>query len=227
MCYTWRFELLDLIQEGNLGLMEAIERHEVSTGHPLSALAGRCISSALSRAIWERDGLMRLKGTVPREVGRMEKVTHRLTLQLGREPSRAEVAREMQMDEHRVDKLLEWQRHYRAESLERLLLQEGAEERLGSVNLFGVQSAEDAGEWIGLQEVVCRVMQAALSPGQRRVLWLRLGLDQEGESRKPGEVAQLLGKPLASVHAVETQAKKRLRDALALRGFGPEGEEVA
>ena len=224
--YTWRLELLDLIQEGNLGLMEAIERHEVSTGHPLSALAGRCISSALFRAIWERDGLMRLKGAAPKEVGRLEKAERRLMLQLGRQPSRAEIAREMQLDEQRVDKLRQWQRQFRGESLEGLLSQE-AEERLGSVNLFGGQDIEDAEGWIGLQEVVSHVMQVALTPGQRRVLWLRLGLDQQGESRQPGEVAQLLNKPLPSVHSVETQAKKRLREALALRGVGPHGEEVA
>lgn len=66
--YTRRLEWFDLIQEGNLGLLEAIERHDVRTGYRLSALGGRCTSCRLCAAIWERDGLVPLPSKVSRVV---------------------------------------------------------------------------------------------------------------------------------------------------------------
>jgi DNA-directed RNA polymerase sigma subunit (sigma70/sigma32) len=125
--YTRRLEWSDLIQEGNLGLMEAIERHEVRTGYRLLALAGRCISSRLFAAIWERGGLAPLPSRVSRAVARVEKAERHLVLLLGREPSSAEIARQVGVNEDRLCQLLTW-RLSQVESLEGLLVEEDAGE---------------------------------------------------------------------------------------------------
>ncbi len=213
--YARRLELSDLIQEGNLGLMEAIERHDVRTGYRLSALAGRCISSRLCGAVWEWDGVVHLPRGVSRALAQVEKAERHLGLVLGREPSRAEVAREVGVSEDRLSQLLAWRRVCQMESLEELLVEEDAEEHWGCVGLGGERSSDDGGSGADLEEAVQQAGEGLLSPGQWAVIRLRYGLDGEGESRQPSEVAQLLGKPPYSVYTLESQAKNRLRPVLA------------
>jgi DNA-directed RNA polymerase sigma subunit (sigma70/sigma32) len=213
--YTRRLEWSDLIQEGNLGLMEAIERHDVRTGYRLSALAGRCISTRLFAAIWERDGLVPLPGGVSRALARVAKAERHLVLVLGREPSSAELAREVGVSEDRLCQLLAWRRVSQVESLEGLLVEEDTEEHWGCVGLAGERSSDDGGSGADLEEVVQQACEGLLSPGQWAVIRLRYGLDDGGEQHQPREVAQLLGKPSYSVYTLESQAKNRLRPVLA------------
>jgi DNA-directed RNA polymerase sigma subunit (sigma70/sigma32) len=212
--YTRRLEWSDLIQEGNLGLMEAIERHEVRTGYRLSALAGRRISSRLFAAIWERDGLVPLPSGVSRALARVEKAQRHLALALGREPSCAELAREVGVSEDRLSQLLAW-RLSQVESLEGLLVEEDAEGHWGCVGLDGERSSDEGGSGADLEEAVQQAGEGLLSAGQWAVIRLRYGLDDGGEPRQPSEVAQLLGKPPYAVYTLENQAKNRLRPVLA------------
>ncbi len=220
-------EVLDLVQEGNIGLLQAIEHYDARLGCPLRALASRCIRQALWRARCDRDGLVRLPEEMYTLLSRMHQVEYRLLRTLGREPTLAEIAAALRVREEKLSRMIELS-HQSVESLQGLLRDvENVEDRHSFVSLFEVAVVAETNRQSELRHALHHALETALPHKQREVICLRYGLDEEGQARTQDGVAEMLQVCQARVWTAEKRAKERLRAALAPLYELSENEEVA
>ncbi len=193
-------ELMDLIQEGNVGLLQAIDGNDTSKGYSLAGLAGRCIRDAILQALYYRDRQVRFSmRTEP--------------LSLGRDPSLEELAAALSLDREKVEELLALSEQGQVESLHLLLDEDEQEERSDFVTLFGASVVAEDARQVQLAEAVHQAVETALSINEREVLHLRYGFD--GACHLQREAAVVLGMMPNSIQRIERRAKARLREQLA------------
>src|SRR2546430_3692791 len=122
--YARGLELPDLIQEGNLGLLEAIERFDARRGCGLSTMAGWWIRAAIHSALLNHNGIVRLPKSIRRLMSRLSHIEEQLVFELGHEPSVAEIATEMEVSEEKVAELLLLRDREQIGSIEAILEEE-------------------------------------------------------------------------------------------------------
>jgi RNA polymerase primary sigma factor len=214
-------ELPDLIQEGNMGLMQALEDYDVGCGYPLATVIGHFVRHAMWEALRSRDRLIRLPGHVHKAVSRLDRLRHELLAVLDHEPSSAELAGAMGVSEEALVELEQAERCQEVASLQALVAQADGEDYSHEDYVHLVSVFEAAGEarqaHQGLFEGMLRqAMQTALNKRQRDVLQLRYGFDEGGSSvRSKRAVAELLGVSDVAVGQAERVAIKRLYMVLA------------
>ena len=215
-CSRFRsMELLDVIQEGNIGLMKAIDYNDSSKGYPLRALAGRCIRQQIWKAFYQQERPIRLSRRMEAQLVKLKGVEQELAVQLRREPNSAELADALQVCERRVEELLYW-RQAEVSSFQSLLQEGNAEEYLDFVSLFDQAVAEDEHRQMELADALQQAIDSVLPESEREVIRLRYGLDGEGERmRTQPEVAAVLGCHVNTVARRERRAKAQLQQALA------------
>jgi RNA polymerase sigma factor (sigma-70 family) len=217
--YRWLSEsmvLEDLIQEGNIGLLEAIEANDTSKGLPLRMLAARCIGHAIWRALRRCDRLVHAPERSVDALARLRQVKRRLVVRFDREPTGEELAAEMGISVRQVRDLLALYEQGRVESLQGLLQEDDAEDRHDFARLYEAAVAAETARQRELEQAVQQALETALTPRQREVMSLRYGLDGEtGCVRTITDVAALCGLAYRGVESTEYRAKVRLRQVLA------------
>jgi RNA polymerase sigma factor (sigma-70 family) len=204
-------DLLDVVQEGNEGLLKAIDRHESGKGYPLVAYVSRYVRGAILTALYRRDGMVRIDGVTLQTLRQLRLAEGRLVAALGREPHIQEIASEMGVGVDKVVDLLEVRERKQVASLQGILAEERDEDEYRFVSLFAEAVAADRAHQQELEDALQDALETALTQRQREVVQLRYGLEaQNHRGQSQQEVASRLGVTREGVRNIERSAKGRL-----------------